>query len=68
MNECEVCGYEFDVNLPGVDLSEAPFFTHKVTKDGDGEYTRYICSAVCMEQYIQNCRSTQPRGPNPPRY
>lgn len=45
---CPVCEYQFDINMPGVDMSEEPFFTHRT-----GDETIYICSTECMEEYLK---------------
>lgn len=74
--ECEVCGYEFQRNLPGVDTSEAPYFQHIRPLFNDdppeqtGITTDYFCSSVCLEAYLEQTgvKFTEPRGPNPPRY
>lgn len=47
--ECANCGCDFEVNLPSVDQSEMPYFTHR-TDDG----TNYICSPNCMEEYLSS--------------
>lgn len=60
--ECPMCGYRFDVNLPGVDTREEPLFTHKRPERS----TVYICSTVCMEAYLERCDFTHPRGPEGP--
>lgn len=71
-HQCEVCDYEFDRNLPGVDTREAPFFTYRTESYGDGHHSkvRYFCSSVCLESYLERTgvKFTEPRGPNPPRY
>lgn len=61
MPECEQCGYSFRKNAPGVDMTEAPWFTHR-TKYG----TKYLCSSVCMRKYLKGCDYTEPKGDSPP--
>jgi len=67
IKQCDVCGYTFDMNLPAVDTSEAPYFTFRRPVP-NGVTTDYICSSVCMDRYLEQREHTEPRGPNPPSY
>lgn len=54
------CGHEFDDSvswdeLDARDAGETPYFTHVFEPaDGFGVTTSYLCSADCMEDYLED--------------